>query len=190
VLGVVATWVAGAILAARHGDPGVALDAGWASAIEPLRSAPVLRASEVLAELGGSPGSIVVAVAVGLLILRRAGLRPALAFAAASLLSEALVRLIKTVEPRVGPSGGLFDGIGSFPSGHTANAAVLAVTLVVLHDRPWTRAVGAGYVVLMALSRTLLGAHWATDTAGGAVVGTSAAALVWALAAPRRVSGA
>ncbi|MEM1187698.1 MAG: phosphatase PAP2 family protein [Pseudomonadota bacterium] len=61
----------------------------------------------------------------------------------------------------------------SFPSGHTS-AAFLFVTLLVLHFGPlllplyiWSMAV--------AMSRVYLGVHFPTDTAMGAVLGTSVA---------------
>ena len=61
----------------------------------------------------------------------------------------------------------------SFPSGHTC-AAFLFVTLLVLHFGPlliplylWSAAV--------AMSRVCLGVHFPTDTAVGAVLGTSIA---------------
>jgi undecaprenyl-diphosphatase len=44
---------------------------------------------------------------------------------------------------------------------------------------------GLAYVVLMALSRTYLGAHWVTDTVGGAVLGAAIAVAAWAVFAPR-----
>ncbi len=54
------------------------------------------------------------------------------------------------------------------------------------HPRPlWVAATGAVYVVLMALSRTYLGAHWITDTVGGALLGVAVGLLAWTLAAPR-----
>ena len=45
--------------------------------------------------------------------------------------------------------------------------------------------IGALYVVLMSLSRTYLGAHWVSDTVGGALLGASIALAVWAIFAPR-----
>ena len=44
---------------------------------------------------------------------------------------------------------------------------------------------GAAYTVLMMLSRTYLGAHWLTDTIGGAILGAALAVLVWCLFATR-----
>jgi undecaprenyl-diphosphatase len=74
---------------------------------------------------------------------------------------------------------------GSFPSGHVANAATIAVTLGIIVPRVWVWVVGAIYTLLMAISRTYLGAHWITDTIGGALVGAGAALLVWTVFAQR-----
>lgn len=73
---------------------------------------------------------------------------------------------------------------GSFPSGHTANAATLAVLAVAVAAsrwRWWVGAVGALYILLMAVSRLVLGVHWCTDVLGGALAGAGAALLVLAL---------
>lgn len=177
-------WTAADALRTVRGVPGLPLDALWASHVGALGSPFTVDVAEVLAAVGGSPGSVVVAVAVALLILWRRGVRAALAFVGAAVLSQLNVTLMKLVDLRPGPSGHLFEGLGSFPSGHTANAAVLAVTAgVLLHRRPvW--AAGAGYVALMAVGRTLIGAHWLTDTIGGAFCGAGAALVVWSLAAP------
>ena len=48
----------------------------------------------------------------------------------------------------------------------------------VLFPRVWVAIVGAAWVLLMAFSRTYLGAHWLSDTLGGMLVGASAALLV------------
>ena len=75
--------------------------------------------------------------------------------------------------------------IGSFPSGHVANAATLAVALALILGRTWVWYVGAIYTVAMALSRTYLGAHWLSDTIGGALLGAGIAIIVWAPLASR-----
>ena len=74
---------------------------------------------------------------------------------------------------------------GSFPSGHVANAATLMAVLAIVTWRIWVAALGLVYVVLMALSRTYLGAHWVTDTIGGLLIGAGIAIIVWAPLAQR-----
>ena len=79
----------------------------------------------------------------------------------------------------------MLSDYGSFPSGHAANAATVAAVAVVLFPRVWVIVAGAVWVVLMAFSRTYLHAHWASDTLGGALLGTGAVLVVAALYAPR-----
>jgi undecaprenyl-diphosphatase len=74
---------------------------------------------------------------------------------------------------------------GSFPSGHVANAATIAVALGVIVPRVWVWVLGAVYTVLMAISRTYLGAHWLSDTIGGLLVGAGVALVLWAVFAAR-----
>ena len=62
-----------------------------------------------------------------------------------------------------------------------APAAVVGVILPL----SWERAICEIYTLLMAFSRTYLGAHWLTDTLGGALAGAGVALLLWAaLAVP------
>jgi len=57
----------------------------------------------------------------------------------------------------------------SFPSGHAARAAALAVTLGALDP---ALGVGLGvWAALVSLSRVALGIHYVSDVAGGAIVG-------------------
>jgi undecaprenyl-diphosphatase len=73
----------------------------------------------------------------------------------------------------------LVDPFGSsFPSGHTAAAAALCGALAFLLSRDRGRGTQAAIwatagviVVLVAVSRIYLGAHWLTDVVGGAMVG-------------------
>lgn len=61
------------------------------------------------------------------------------------------------------------NGHRSFPSGHTQEGTTLAAMAIVLRPlggKAWRIAlwVGTGWGVLMAASRVIIGAHWATDT--------------------------
>jgi undecaprenyl-diphosphatase len=105
-------------------------------------------------------------------------------FVALALAGETNVNLMKAVDLRPRPNGDLWGGIGSFPSGHTAYAAVLGVTAGALFHRTWVWVCGFAFIAAMALSRTVVGAHWLTDTLAGAACGSALAVLVWALASP------
>lgn len=102
-------------------------------------------------------------------------------FLSAEIVSAGLVQLLKHLFGRARPEDIIvISDFGSFPSGHVANAATIAVVLFVLFPRLWVGVAGAAWVLLMAFSRTYLGAHWLTDTLGGALLGASAALLVFA----------
>jgi undecaprenyl-diphosphatase len=125
-----------------------------------------------------------VGIAVALLIARRPW--AASAFILGSAVSSGVVQVMKIGFGRARPEQILIPlDSPSFPSGHTANAATIVVLLALLLRRRWIAVAGAGYVVLMALSRTYLGAHWVTDTLGGILVGSALAVLVWVIFARR-----
>ena len=122
--------------------------------------------------------------AVALLIVRRpwaAGY-----FIVASAASAGAVQLLKNIFDRARPDDMIVaSDFGSFPSGHAANAATIAVAFGVIFPRVWVWVLGAVYTVLMAISRTYLGAHWLSDTIGGMLVGAGVAFVLWAaLAGP------
>lgn len=135
---------------------------------------------------GGLVGVIVVplAITIVLLVVRRPW--AALYFALASAASALVVQLLKELYGRPRPEDMMVTSdYGSFPSGHVANAATIAVTLGVIVPRVWVWVAGAIYTVLMAISRTYLGVHWLTDTIGGVLVGAGVALVLWAaLAVP------
>lgn len=102
-------------------------------------------------------------------------------FLAASAASAGVVQLLKLTFGRARPTEILVTAdLGSFPSGHVANAATLAVILMILLQRRWIVIVGIIYTILMMISRTYLGAHWLSDTIGGALIGIGVAVIVWA----------
>lgn len=137
--------------------------------------------------LGGGWIAVFLLPIVGALVLwRLRGRWTAIYFFAASALSGLVVQILKNAFGRARPDDFLLQiGSPSFPSGHTANAATLAVALGLLLGRWWVWTLGVVYTILMALSRTYLGVHWATDTLGGMLVGAGIAFILWAPFASR-----
>jgi membrane-associated phospholipid phosphatase len=120
-------------------------------------------------------------VIIGLLLWRRRW--AAVYVAVAAVTSVTVVQLLKALigRPRPPEIDMLVNpDFGSFPSGHSANAALLATTLGIIFARAWVWAAGAAYTVGMMLSRTYVGAHWISDTVGGMLVGAGVAVIVWA----------
>ena len=163
------------------------LDAEWMEEIVEHRSPLWEIPARVFDFIGGGWFGVFVVpvgIAVGFLIARRPW--AASAFILGSAVSSGVVQLMKVGFGRTRPEEILVPlDSGSFPSGHTANAATIVVLLALLLRRRWIAVAGAVYVILMALSRTYLGAHWITDTVGGVLVGSAMAALVWVLFATK-----
>lgn len=187
IAAVVLAAVLGAVIAYRASNKPFEFDTEWMEEILEARN-PVL---EIPAQLmntvgGGLFGVIIlpIVIVVLLLILRRRW--AALYFAAASILSAGLVQLLKNVFARPRPEDMLVTAdIGSFPSGHVANAATMAVVLGFILQRTWVWIAGMVYAILMMLSRTYLGVHWVSDTIGGLVLGAGVAVILWAPLAHR-----
>ncbi len=96
--------------------------------------------------------------------------------------SALAVQLLKAAFGRARPEDMIVvSDHGSYPSGHTANAATIAVIAVVIVPRVWVAIVGAAWVFAMAFSRTEVHAHWFTDTVGGTLAGLGGALVVAAL---------
>ena len=178
--------VLGLVLLLRQNIP-FEFDGEWMDDITEDRNQTLTSISAVMAWIGGGWFGVfaVPAVIVAALCLFRrfwaAGY-----FAVASALSAGLVQVLKHVFGRPRPEEILIPAdFGSFPSGHTANAATMAVVLGLLLFRWWVWAAGAAWVVLMALSRTYVGAHWVSDTIGGMILGAAVALLLWAPIATR-----
>lgn len=164
-----------------------AIDESWLPLAVGARGPGWDQLALALNHLGGGVLGVFVVPLIGTALLAwRVGRWPAVFFLVASAVSAGLVQLMKAGFGRARPDEIIVAADhGSFPSGHTANAATIAVVLGLLFTRAWVWIAGALYTVLMALSRTYLGAHWLTDTLGGLLVGAGVGVLVWVVLSSR-----
>jgi undecaprenyl-diphosphatase len=162
------------------------IDAEWMAEVLELRSPFWEVPSRALDFLGGGWFAIVaVPLGIAAVFLLRRRPRAALVFVGASAMSAVIVQALKVLFSRARPDDILLDlHSGAYPSGHVTNAATVVVVLALLVGRAWVLIPGLGYVVLMALSRTYLGAHWVTDTLGGALLGAAVGVGAWAIFGP------
>jgi len=183
VSGVVAILLAaslGAIIAVRGNTPFEG-DLEWMEEILEHRNPFWEVPSLVMNFLGGGWFAFALPAAIAIALCVRRWFWSALFLAASSVASALLVQVLKGVIGRPRPEEMLVvSDFGSFPSGHAANAATLAVCLGLIFWRAWVWVAGACYVILMMLSRTYLGVHWVSDTVGGVLVGVAVALIVWA----------
>ena len=177
----------GAVIAYREGNLPFAFDTRWMDEVIEHRSPVWEVPSLVMNWVGGGIFAIVVVpvlIIATLCVLKR--FWAAAYFAAATIVSAGLVQLLKGIFGRPRPEDMLVVAdIGSFPSGHVANAATMAVVLALIVQRAWVWIVGIVYTVLMMASRTYLGVHWVSDTIGGLVLGAAVAFILWAPLAHR-----
>lgn len=181
---VLATMLGAVVVFVYPETPG--LDHWWNELVAGIRGDWVLQFALVMDWIGGGWVAILGVPLLTLLALLIAGRWRGAVFAAVCFAASAgAVQLLKTLFGRARPEDMLVvSDYGSFPSGHTANAATIAVVLWVLFPRVWVAVLGALWVLAMALSRTFLSVHWATDTVGGALVGAGVVLVLAALMLP------
>ncbi|WP_120494121.1 phosphatase PAP2 family protein [Microbacterium phyllosphaerae] len=191
---VAATLLGAAIVFGYTEPPG--FDTWWNQTISTYRAEWMLSFALILNDIGGGWVAIILVpllMIIALLLARR--WRAAVFAAVAFLASAGAVQLLKQLFGRARPEDMIVvSDYGSFPSGHTANAATIAVVLWLVFPRVWTAILGILWVLAMAISRTLLSVHWATDTLGGALVGAGvvlvlgSVMLPWVQSASRRAA--
>ena len=76
------------------------------------------------------------------------------------------------------PSAGLAPR-NSYPSGHAARAAFLALLIAGLARRRAVTLVVMAVALAVMVSRVYTGTHWTSDVVGGALLGTGAYLAVW-----------
>jgi undecaprenyl-diphosphatase len=134
----------------------------------------------VPAIVGGTIGMIVIGIIIVLLLWWRRGKWDAVNMASAIVLVVAIGAPMAAVIARARPDDSLAERVAtSFPSGHTAVATTVCMTLALLLRRWYVWVLGAGWVVLMMWSRTYLHAHWLSDVVAGLLEGIAVAGLVW-----------
>jgi undecaprenyl-diphosphatase len=160
------------------------IDDHWQDWMIGSRSPALTRVGRVLSFVGSVWVMVPLRIAVfGALAWARRWLQLA-AFATAVVTSELCIGPLKSAIDRPRPLDSLVTtDSAAFPSGHAIAASVTAIGLVVVlapaasKRSRWT--VGAaGFAGLMAMSRTYLGAHWASDVVAGVCIGTGLA-IVW-----------
>ncbi len=159
------------------------LDPSWNRMMAQIRQPWMLTIAYALNVIGGGwVATLLVPLLILAMLVALRRWRAAVYAAAAFVVSVGLTQLIKEIFGRARPEDLLVPSdFGSFPSGHTANAATIAVVLIVIFRRWWILIAGVVWTLAMALSRTILSVHWLTDTIGGMLIGASAALLVAAL---------
>ena len=172
-----------------RGPTPFAIDVWWNQLFAAAPLQPLLTLALVMNQIGGYITAILIVPVGGVLALFLSGRRwAAVYFLAASAGSALLVQVLKHTFGRARPEDILvLSDYGSFPSGHTANAATIAVVAAIVFPSVWVRIAGAAWILLMAFSRTYLHAHWLSDTVGGALVGAGAALVLAAAFSRLRV---
>lgn len=174
-----ASVVLGALIVFGFSEP-PAFDAWWNEFVSAHRADAMVHFALVLNAIGGGWIAILGVPLLAITILLLAGRWRAAVFAAICFAASAgAVQILKHLFGRARPDDMIVvSDFGSFPSGHTANAATIALVVWVLFPRVWTAVAGTVWIIAMALSRTFLSVHWATDTLGGALVGSAVVLLL------------
>lgn len=141
-------------------------------------------AARAITQLGAFEALIPITLLGMLVLALRREWRPAALLLGLTLSGRLLVELMKGWTGRLRPSdqAHLVDVQSySFPSGHSANAVLVWLTLALLLARgPRARtaalAAAAALALLVGLSRIMLGVHWPSDVVAGWAFG-----LIWIL---------
>lgn len=149
-----------------------------------------------LGEALGALAFLIAAVAFAVCGRWRTGLFIFVAFlGSVGAVSQAFKHLVSRARPADDSANNLFGPLfdtdhGSFPSGHSVTAGVAVIILLALIPASWSWARKAWPVVCafitlgMMWQRTLINAHWLSDTLSGVCLGVACGLLFWWLFYP------
>ncbi|MEN8600191.1 phosphatase PAP2 family protein [Microbacterium rhizosphaerae] len=130
--------------------------------------------------VGGTIGMIVIAIVLVVVFIWRKRRWDAANIAIAIALVVAIGAPMSYIVARARPSDSLAESTAtSFPSGHTAVATTVVVTLALLLRKWYVWVGGVLWVLWMMWARTYLHAHWLSDVIAGLLEGIAVATLVW-----------
>ncbi|MGZ5128455.1 MAG: phosphatase PAP2 family protein [Actinomycetota bacterium] len=136
---------------------------------------------ELLEQLGSGVVMVTLRVGVAAWLAVRRRRWDLAAWVLAWLLADVLTFALKPGIGRARPTPiDLENPFTSFPSAHAKTAAQVAFGLVLLATSPWRNrrlgyALAVAWVVLMALSRTVVDHHWLSDVVAGSLLGAACA---------------
>jgi undecaprenyl-diphosphatase len=156
------------------------IDEWWHNIMVATLSDPVIVVAWIPSIVGGTIGMIVIGILLVIVFLVRKRPWDAANIAIAIVVVVAIGAPMSFIVGRLRPDDSLAETtVASFPSGHTAVATTVAVTLGLILRRWYVWAAGVIWVIWMMWARTYLHAHWLTDVIAGLLEGIAVATLVW-----------
>jgi undecaprenyl-diphosphatase len=158
----------------------LAADLWWHGVMVASLTKPGVVIAWVPSIVGGTIGMIVIGIGLVAVFIWRRRRWDAANVAVAIALVVAIGAPMASIVARVRPGDSLAETTAtSFPSGHTAVATTLVVTLGLLLRKWYVWVAGVLWVLWMMWARTYLHAHWLSDTVAGLLEGIAVATLVW-----------
>ncbi len=185
------------VLAAPDAPWSQALDDLWRGlvGVGPDSWLPAFALAQLFQHLGQLPGAVLMMILLPLALVLVGRWRSALfviavQLAGPGLLSQLTKNLVDRPRPVEDTVAGLFGPLvqvdhGSFPSGHSVSMAAIIITVLALipASAVWARRIWIVLGILLAAGmvwqRTLINAHWFSDTCAGLIGGTAVAVLLW-----------
>lgn len=185
------------VLAAPESPWSQALDDAWRRSVGVGADSwlPGFALAQLFQHLGQLPGAVLMMIVLPLTLVvfgrwRSALFVIAVQLAGPGLLSQLTKNLVDRPRPVEDTVAGLFGPLvqvdhGSFPSGHSVSMAAIVITVLALipASAVWARRIWGALGVLLAVGmlwqRTMINAHWFSDTCAGLIGGAAVALLLW-----------